>query len=222
MKIIKITESQYNSFVNCCDMKHNINEDVFASNLNDKKNTAEITYSKGGSSRRRNAVNGEFLKTDKMDNNGPDTYIIPLKGGINSYNITSISGTKVMHYFKNYFDRKKEYVEVNDKEYEISMKENEFKQFLKQFINKVSNVITYYSTQVLRSNGNETFNTLSIYPVKSSSMFNVVMVDKIIENGLTINGMNIRKVDENILKKDVSKLEKDEDFISKNQDYYNK
>lgn len=224
--VVKLTEQQYRWLSKAEDILVNkgyLNEDVYASDFDDRRKTVNLTYNKGGSSRKRNKYKGEFLKTDKMDANNNDTYIIPLKGGIMSYNITSISGTKVMHYFKNYFNGNagKETIDVNGTDYRLEMERQEFNDFLSQFITKVSNVITHYVTEITRDNPNISFSTVSIYPVKSSSNFNVKMVDEIISNGLTLNGMNVRKVDTNILNKDTSELKKDEDFISKNQEYYN-
>ena len=57
-----------------------------------------------------------MLKTDKMEKNNGDTYEVPLKGGIMSYNITSIKGVDVMHYFKNYFDKKATKTKINGEE----------------------------------------------------------------------------------------------------------
>ena len=48
--------------------------------------------------------NWDYVKTDKMDSLGGDTYEVPLKGGITSYNITSKNGSLVMKYFKHFFD----------------------------------------------------------------------------------------------------------------------
>lgn len=219
--IIKITEEQYRYFINASDL---LREDVFTSDIDTNQKVANITYLKGGSSKKRNAISGDFLKTDKMDNSGHDTYIVPLKGGIVSYNITSISGTEVMHYFKNYFERggrKNTTIKVGDEKYKLDMQEREFNEFMQQFTNKVSNVVNYYINDMKSKNREINFNTLSIYPVKSSSNFNVEMVHRLISNGITINGMQIRQVNSEILDKDLSKIEKDEDFLKKNAEYYN-
>lgn len=219
--IIKLTETQYNYFVNASDV---IKEDVFTSDIDDKSKVANITYAKGMSSKKRNAVSGDFLKTDKMDSSGHDTYIVPLKGGIVSYNITSISGTEVMHYFKNYFEKstkKNTTIKLNGEEYKLRMKEEEFDSFMNRFCEKVGNVVNYYINDIRSKNGDISFNTISIYPVKSSSNFNIKMSHELIQKGLTISGMNLRLVNEEILDKDLSKVEKDEEFIQKNQDYYN-
>ena len=219
--IIKITEEQYKFFANARDV---LAEDVYADNIDANSKTINLTYNKGGSSRKRNKYNGEFLKTDKMDASGYDTYIVPLKGGIMSYNITSISGTEVMHYFKNYFeigDRKGASIKIDNEDYNLSMKEQEFRDFMKQFTDKVGAVVNHYVNEIKSQNGDIDFKTLSIYPVRSSSNFNVEMVNQLLRLGLTINGMNIRTVNKDILNKDVSQLEKDEEFIEKNSEYYN-
>ena len=95
-----------------------LSEDVFVSNIDNKKKRLGLSYLKGGSAIRRNKYKGESLKTDKMDYVGSDTYEVPLKNGMMSYNITSINGTEVMHYFKNHFSNKKTSAKVDGEEYE--------------------------------------------------------------------------------------------------------
>ena len=80
-----------------------LTEDAYINNLNTKNKTANITYQKGNSAYKRK-VSNDYLDTSMMDKLDKDTYEVPLKGGITSYNITTINGTKVMHYFKNYFE----------------------------------------------------------------------------------------------------------------------
>ena len=83
-KKIEISESQL------LLLKESIlQEDVFASGINDRNMTIELSYVNGGSAIRRNKFKGESLKTDKMESLGADTYEVPLKGGMMSYNITS-------------------------------------------------------------------------------------------------------------------------------------
>ena len=65
-------------------------------------------------------MSNDYLKTDKMDMNNEDTYLVPLKNGMMSYNITSINGTEVMHYFKRIFDRQK--TSIKDTEGNMSWK----------------------------------------------------------------------------------------------------
>ena len=73
-----------------------LNEDVYVSGLKRKK--AKLSYDKRQNADRvRNMGNynsSDMLNTGKMDQNNADTFIVPLKGGINSYNITSIKGTE--------------------------------------------------------------------------------------------------------------------------------
>lgn len=98
-RIIKLTENQFNRLF----------EGVYINNL--KNGKANITYQKGKNENSGNQIKTDYLKTDKMDENNADTYIVPLKGGIVSYNITSIKGSEVMHYFKKRWDNKK--AEIN-------------------------------------------------------------------------------------------------------------
>ena len=144
IKRVHINESQL----------HRLDEDVFVSGLKGKK--AKLSYNRrdnNSTSRNKgNLSSADFLKTDKMDQGNSDTYIVPLKGGINSYNITSIKGTEVMHYFKNKFSKKTTSIniEVNGKksEYELMMEDSEFKEFLDVFTTKVSNVVNYVSKEL--------------------------------------------------------------------------
>ena len=100
---IKITESQY------ILLERKIDEDVYVNGINGKK--ANLTYTKRQNTNmtknRGNMKSSDMLDTGKMDQNNNDTFIVPLKGGINSYNITSIKGVDVMHYFKNKISNKK-------------------------------------------------------------------------------------------------------------------
>jgi hypothetical protein len=204
----------------------NLNEDVFISNLN--KNKANLSYNKRNStSRMRNLGNlnsFDMLDTSKMDQNDNDTFIVPLKGGINSYNITSIKGTEVMHYFKNKFQKKKTEIEmsVNGKKsmYELMMEDSEFQEFLNVFITKVSNVVSYCINEFKQTNKDLNINGISIYPVPSSSNFNIEMC-KVINERIKIANLPTRTVNEIIFKKDLTNLQKDTDFINKNKEYYN-
>ena len=203
-------------------VKNVLNEGVYINGI--KGNKANLTYKKG---QRRNigSINAtDKLVTDKMDENNADTYEIKLKGGITSYNITSIVGTEVMHYFKNYFKRQKTNIELKTKdgekkEYELSMEENEFRQFLWQFLAKVGYVIQYYLGKVRQSGDKTEFTGISVYPVKSSSNFNTEMVKQI--TGLNLLGLPIQAIDESLFLKDLRNLQKDTEFIEKNKEYYN-
>lgn len=217
--VVKLTETQYKWLSEAKDI---LNEDVFVNSIKGKK--ANLTYNKRNStSPTRNVGNlnsTDMLDTSKMDQNNNDTFIVPLKGGINSYNITSIKGTEVMHYFKNKVNKKQTNIniEVNGvkDEYQLIMSDPEFEEFEATFIRKVSNVVNY---AIGNFNNNQEFTECSIYPVPSSSNFNKFMCHAIAGNA-QINGLNTREITTDIFKKDLTDLQKDTDFIKKNQDYY--
>lgn len=212
MNII-ITESQFRELV-----QKQLLEGVYVNGL--KGNKALLSYGKGMTYHRGNLMPQDLVKTDKMEQNNNDTYIVPLKGGINSYNITSIKGQEVMHYFKYYWDSKKAEVKVKDKEgneknYELEMEKREFNDFLQQFIKKVSIVIEHY---VSNNNVGE-ISKISIYPVPSSSRFNEEMSKELI--GMNILGLPIQVINQKLFYKDTSNIQRDNDFIEKNKEYYN-
>lgn len=196
-------------------------EDVYISDINKKKKNARLTYQKHKTKYNvGNYDSADMIKTDKMDNDNADTYEVPLKGGIVSYNITSINGTEVMHYFKRIFDKQKTYVKLkkyDNEQYELEMADDEFREFMTQFLNKVENVIKHCISNFKRDNTELT--GLSIYPVPSSSRFNVEMAKRMQFN--TLCGFTPKVINQSLLKKDLSKLEKDNDFLDKNSDYYN-
>ena len=205
-----------------------LNEDVFVSGLKRKK--AKLSYNKRqNTNRTRNMGNyssSDMLDTGKMDQNNADTFIVPLKGGINSYNITSIKGTEVMHYFKNKFSKKTTNIniEVNGEksEYELMMEDSEFREFRDTFVSKVSNVVNYVSKEIASKDKNfKGFKGVSIYPVPSSSNFNVEMAKILQDFNIGISGLPCRKIDTSLFKKDLSDLQKDTDFINKNKEYFN-
>lgn len=217
-KTIYINESQFQL----------LKEDVFVSNL--KGNKAQLSYNKRKSDRQTrnigNYTSFDMLNTGKMDQNNGDTYIVPLKGGIDSYNITSIRGTEVMHYFKNKFKKQKTTInlkvngEIN--EFELMMEDPEFQEFIRQFTTKVSNVINYASKDFATKDNNfQGFKGISIYPVPSSSNFNDNMTNILVMGNITLEGMKCQKISSKLFKKDLSNLQKDTDFINKNIDYYN-
>ena len=82
-------------------IKKILNEVVYADNrkIDTKKKKLGITYSKGNYAK-GNQKASDKLVTDKMESNDGNTYEVPLKGGIMSYNITDIKGTDIMHFFK--------------------------------------------------------------------------------------------------------------------------
>lgn len=218
-KTVKISESAYQYY---------INEDVFINGIsnNKNKNIANLTYKRnnnGGIARNRgNMTSLDMLKTNLMDNNsGQTTYEVKLKGGITSYNITDINGTEVMHYFKRKFSHEETRIKLGDTEYDLEMQDSEFRNFMVQFLNKVNAVVEYRARQFMENNKGLTFSNIYIYPVPSSSNFNIEMVKRIVKNNHTIDNLPVSAINSSILKKDTSNLEKDTDFIDKNRDYYN-
>lgn len=207
-KKIKITEESYKRLF----------EDVFMTNPDNKRKTIQLKYNKNsGKYNKGNASSLDMIKTDKMDANNSDTYEVPLKGGFVSYNITSINGTEVMHYFKRIFNKQKTYAKISkygNEEYELEMQDTEFRNFIEQFVIKVNNVVT---SQINNFNS-EDIDGVSIYPVPSSSNFNLEMAKRMQFN--TIAGYKPNVINQNLLKKNLANLKKDEDFISKNSDYY--
>lgn len=214
---IRITESQYNWL-----LTNPLNEDVYVNDVKGKK--ANLTYSKRGNTNPTknfgNLNSSDMLDTGKMDQDNDDTFIVPLKGGIKSYNITSIKGVEVMHYFKNKVTNKKTEMPlvVNGKkdEYQLMMEDSEFQNFLNTFIHKVNIVVN----NAIEGFDNKNFSGVSIYPVPSSSNFNTFMC-KAIAGKSQISGLNTRAVTNSIFRKDLTDLQKDTDFINKNKAYYN-
>ena len=205
-----------------------LREDVFVNKINHKK--ANLTYNKRNSTNRiRNIGNYDsfdMLDTSKMDQNNADTFIVPLKGGINSYNITSIKGEKVMHYFKNKFSNKKTNIDIEvdgqKQEFELFMEDAEFQEFLNNFIAKVSNVVNYVSKQIATQDKNfQGFKGVSIYPVPSSSNFNQTMAQILARYNVTVSNLPCHYISTKIFDKELSNLEKDTEFINKNKEYYN-
>lgn len=218
-KTVKISESAYQYY---------INEDVFINGIsnNKNKNIANLTYKRnnnGSIARNRgNMTSRDMLKTNLMDNNsGQTTYEVKLKGGFTSYNITDINGTEVMHYFKRKFSNEETRIKLGDTEYDLEMQDSEFRNFMVQFLNKVNAVVEYRARQFMENNKGLTFSNIYIYPVPSSSNFNIEMVKRIVKNNHTIDNLPVSAISSSILKKDTSNLEKDTDFIDKNRDYYN-
>ena len=101
------------------------------------------------------------------------------------------------------------------------MQDSEFRNFMVQFLNKVNAVVEYRARQFMENNKGLTFSNIYIYPVPSSSNFNIEMVKRIVKNNHTIDNLPVSAISSSILKKDTSNLEKDTDFIDKNRDYYN-
>ena len=198
-------------------------EDVYASGRKGK-NKIQLSYKKRASSaptKNFGTLNpAELLNTGKMDQDNSDTYEVPLKGGIMSYNITSIRGTEIMHYFKNKFAKMDIDLDGDgEKEsYELIMEDGEYQEFFKQFYAKINNVISHVANGLY--DGKVKFSGVSIYPVPSSSGFNVI-VAKQLAKFVTFNGLRVVDINSNLFKKDLSNLQKDEEFVNKNKDYYN-
>lgn len=227
-RIVKITEEAYNAYIYGEDIfgYKPLNEDVYASGKRGK-NQIQLTYNKRQSADRIRNVGTlnpfELLNTGKMDQDNSDTYEVPLKGGIMSYNITSIRGTEIMHYFKN--KHAKMSVDLNgdgEKEnYDLWMADPEYQAFMKQFSKKVGYVVNSAIDNFRQQSGNNnlSFTGISIYPVPSSSGFNVQMANTL-ANNIQIAGMNVTTINQSMFKKDLTNLQKDTDFINKNKDYY--
>lgn len=201
-----------------------IQEDVFAdrTKVSGRKNKViGLTYNQNNGGRNKgNLTSADMLSTDKMDANNEDTYEVTLKGGITSYNITSIKGEAVMHYFKNYFETGKNdaTIKADGTEYEIMMEDPEFRRFMNVFNNKVNRVVNYCIDKFRQENKEFAPNKVSIYPVPSSKQFNKKMAE--IMSHMTLGGLPVRIANDAILKKDLRNLQRDEDFISKNKDYF--
>lgn len=214
-KVVHINEGQFGL----------INEDVYASNKKGK-NKIQLSYKKRASSaptRNFGTLNpGELLNTGKMDQDNSDTFEVPLKGGITSYNITSIRGTEIMHYFKHKFAKMNVDLDGDGQKesYELWMDDPEYNAFFNQFYEKVNNVVSYVTDKLYKeSNGKIKFSGVSIYPVYSSSNFNDMVATQL-QNKVKLNGLPVIKINMNLFKKDLSNLQKDEEFINKNKDYY--
>ena len=190
------------------------------SKINDKNKTIGLTYNNKSEVNRDNDRSTDMLKTDKMDKDGGsenDVYLVTLKNGLKCYNITSINGTEVMHYFKRKWDNQSTSVKVDDEDYKVNMMDDEERRFLDRFKKKVGMVVNYHVARFNRE-GNSKVSAISIYPVKSSSNFNDKMAELL--EGDTINGLTVQKISSELLVKDMREFGKDEDFIKKNEKYY--
>lgn len=220
--IIKITEEQCRLL---SEGSAQLFEDVFINNLKTSrgKNVANLTYAKNSNGYNKgNKSSFDMLKTGRMDNgNGNNTYEVPLKGGLISFNITDINGTEVMHYFKRAFEHEQTVIKINGEGYNLEMENSEFGSFMETFLNKVSSVVNYQINVFKQQDKNLSFNGIYIYPVPSSSNFNDEMTKRIIQNSHTIDGLPVSQLNTSILKKNPINLQKDDEFIEKNKDYYN-
>lgn len=201
---------------------HTIMEDVFA-NRRIGKNKLQITYNKRNNSdriRNKGQLNPfDTINTGKMDQNNSDTFIVPLKGGIDSYNITSIRGTEIMHYFKNKFAKMNIDLDGDGvkESYELWMDDPEYKEFMRQFCNKVNIVINY---AIRKMGAIEDFTGISLYPVPSSSNFNETMVNQLAGKVKFANLPTIA-INSTMFKKNEENVKADEDFMNKNASYFN-
>lgn len=217
-KIYNITEQQLRKLV---EKKGLINELVYINKYKTKGNKAFLSYDSSGSRYHTdNLTNTDTLKTDKMEQSNGDTYEVPLKNGIISYNITSIQGTEVMHYFKRYWDSQKTEFSINGKPYELSMENSEFNRFIDAFKRKVWYVIEHCINQYKSEGDNFKPIGISILPVQSSSNFNTHMANILSQTG-GINGLPCQVINSSLFVKDLRNLQKDTNFINKNKDYYN-
>lgn len=215
MKKIKITRDKLNLLV----------EDVYIKKFrpdgkdkygNDKY-VGDVVYHTGN--REGGEAEWDMIHTDKMEQNNSDTYIVPLKNGLVSYNITSIDGTQVMHMFKN--AKREALFTHNNTDYTLRMDHDSYTDFMNNFINKVNLVIDdYVSKHVELTNDKNIGYQICIYPVKSSSNFNSFVVNRLIVDKQKIHNLPIVKINPNLFNKDISDLQADTDFINKNKDYY--
>jgi hypothetical protein len=88
---------------------------------------------------------------------------------------------------------------------------------LNQFVNKIEIVLTDYINKNVENK--ESLVGISLFPVKSSSNFNNKMAYEM--SDMSVLGLPIQIINENLLVKDLRNLEKDDEFISRNQDFYN-
>jgi hypothetical protein len=192
--------------------------------VNLKNKTIGLEYNDDG--KNKNAITGaDSLKTDKMHQNNGDTYEVTLKDGTICYNITSIKGTEVMHFFKKVWAEKKkdgaQYdVDMNGEKItmNLTMEEDKVLKFLQQFCKKIGYVVNYVKNSKFPKDVE--FTGISLYPIPSSSRFNDLICDELIKYNLPINGMQLQKIDSSIIKKDLSNIQRDEDFIEQNKDFF--
>lgn len=219
---INLTESQFAKI-----FENLSNEEVYAASISNRGRgnaQIELGYSKGRHNGKR-LSDTDYLNTDKMDNNGHDTYEVPLKGGYTSYNITSIHGTEIMHYFKRKFAKNEDtFLKVKNEqgeeaEFKLKMKDEEYSRFVQQFFKKVNNVISWKMDEFKEENPDSEFSTVSIYPVPSSSRFNDEMAKAMTHYSFC--GLKNQVINKDILKKGLENIERDEEFISHNKEYYN-
>lgn len=218
MKIFKVTEEQMRYYTEARDV---LNELVYVNKDKIKGNKVFLSYDSSGAVRHTdNLVSSDKLKTDKMEQANGDTYEVPLKNGIMSYNITSISGMEVMHYFKRYWDSQKTEINAGGKSYELAMEDSEFRKFMDFFKRKVWNVVKQCMSTFQGSERGFKPVGISILPVPSSNNFNEKMAELLVQGG-GLNGLPCQVINSQLFVKDLRNLQRDEDFIKKNKRYYN-
>ena len=225
---MKITLDDIKTMVNEC-VQTILTENVYMdkNKVNRNKKKIGLTYRKN--SRNRDALDtggADYLNTDKMDQSGADTYIVRLKNGIDSYNITNIKGVSVMHFFKKFWDNEKAIVKIKEKkannpndtveDYELTMLENERLSFLNQFIEKIEIVLEDFINKNIENK--ESLRAISIYPVRSSSNFNNKMAQEMVT--MDVLGLPLQIIRDDLFVKDLRNFERDEDFIKRNQEFY--
>lgn len=219
MKIIKINEEQYRKLM----------EDVFISDFHTKhgKKYATLNYTKNNSygSKKRNVNKGnkmsaDYIKTDLMDVNNGKTYEKTIKDGVIAYNITDIKGEGVMHYFKHYFDKQKQSIRYKKEDWELEMADEDFRNFMQQFVTKVNCVITDRINDFKKQDPENThFSKVVICPVPSSANFNEEMAKRMVHFTFAdVQKTEVAKKD--LFLKDLKYLEKDKTFLDKNKEKY--
>ena len=206
---------------------HGLLEDVFVNKADRNSKQTFLTYNKRNqNSPRINAGNlnsFDMLKTDKMDNVlSNDTYQKKLKCGLTAFNITSIKGHEVMHYFKRKFNNQKTSIKIGKEEYDLLLADDQFRTFLETFKQKVAYVVNYWKSMYEKTNMEENhfaFDKILIYPVPSSSGFNKTMAQTMVHS--TSASVAVSIIDSSLLKKDFTKLTVDDKFIRDNEEYYN-
>ena len=221
---ISLSESDIKKMV-MLTIKQILNEAVYAdkNKLNQKKKTIGLTYNSNTRNIQGSALKQDNLKTDKMDTNNGDTYEVPLKGGIMSYNITDINGVQIMHYFKKTWAKKNEKVNVDiddngvKSKYQLTMDRTDEDRFINKFKEKVGYVVNDWINK--HGLNKQELTGISIYPVPSSSNFNNKFVKEVLKY-MNIAGLGVQVINDSLLKKDLSNLTKDEEFIEKNKEFY--
>ncbi len=221
--VVPITEQDIKYMVSSAIEKL-LREDVFANRatIRGRKNkSVNLTYQKHTGYNKGNLSSADMLGTEKMDRSNEDTYKIMLKGGIWSYNITSIRGEEVMHFFKERYAKERKAITLRAKgvDYELGMEDDEFNEFMQVFKAKVSRVVNHCIKQFKAENKEFKPTKVSIYPVPSREEFNRKMAEEI--SKMTLGELPVQVIDQDMLKKDLRNLQKDEDFINKNKEFFN-